>query len=187
MNTSTIELSHPRTLAPSNSCTIQQALALFFSPLRPERLPAREQLPPEDEVAGQAVAGVLEGGRFVLLEEEVAHPREAITAHGDQQQPPCVALHHGQHDPKRDQTGTDEMQHAAGGVAMLGEVEGVELLEGSVAVGGVAHGVGHVTKVAPRLEKPGHSPGMHARRTRARPRAIGGLDQRHSMPAGLRF
>src|SRR3546814_3333680 len=70
---------------------------------------------------------ILECRRPVLLEDEVADPGEAITGHRHRQQPEpllgkeCVAKY------AKHQQATDEVQPTAGGVAVLGEIERLEI------------------------------------------------------------
>ncbi len=100
-----------------------------------ELLRTGEQVPEEDEIARQAVPGVLERGGLVLLEEEVAHPCEAVAAERNANEPPRIARIDRQDDPGRYETRADEMQHPCGGLAMLREVVRIEFLQGSEPAG----------------------------------------------------
>src|SRR5688572_15654693 len=78
-----------------------------------------------------------ERGRAILLEEEVADPGKAVTAHERGQQPPAIALDDGQHQQRQHPAAADEMQAAAGAMAVLAQVVRVELAEAGKARHGV--------------------------------------------------
>lgn len=82
------------------------------------------------EVSLQAEPGVLESGRFVLFEEEVASPGEPIADYRSQEE---VSDGEGEEDGSQElkqcQDGSDEVKSPAGSVGVLREVERVEVLE----------------------------------------------------------
>src|SRR5215207_2858869 len=81
-----------------------------------------EELPVHHPVAPEAPERIGEGGGAVLLEGEVAHPREAVAGDRHQQQQPGVPGREGGEDEPQHQRAAGEVQLSAGGVAMLGEV-----------------------------------------------------------------
>src|SRR5262245_37668338 len=80
-------------------------------------------------VAHEAVQRALEAGGLVLLEHEVADPGEAVTAQQRVQQVLRAAAGQQHHQAQQRQRRADEVQPPAGAVAVLAQVERVELGE----------------------------------------------------------
>src|SRR3989304_3942787 len=74
-----------------------------------------------------------EGGRAILLEEEVADPGESITAEQRGQQERRLAAQHGSRSQQQHPAAADEMQAPRDRVAVLAEIERIELAEAGEA------------------------------------------------------
>src|SRR4051812_37461043 len=86
-------------------------------------------LPVHYPVAHEAVERLLECGRPVVLEEEVADPGETVAADQRGQQPPRIERNDKTEEAEERQGGPDEMKATAGEVCVFAEIEGVELRE----------------------------------------------------------
>ena len=98
---------------------------------RSETDAAGEGIPQHDPVPEEAVQGVPERGGTVLLEEEMAYPGEAVPGQRQGQQQPAVHGDDGQGEQQQNQQAAAVMQAAADVIAVLAQIEGVELGEGS--------------------------------------------------------
>src|SRR5262245_54358391 len=68
-----------------------------------------------------------EGRGAVLLEEEMSDPGKTVTTDQCGQQPPRVLLGEGDHQQRQHAAAAEEMQAATGAVAVLAQVERIEL------------------------------------------------------------
>ena len=80
-------------------------------------------------VAHEAVERPLEAGGLVLLKAEVPHPGKAVAAEQAIQQVLRLARGHQHGQAEQAERGANEVQAAAGAVAVLAQVEGVEVRE----------------------------------------------------------
>src|SRR5262249_34824274 len=90
---------------------------------------AAEDLGVHDRIPGKSVDRMLERRGPILLEEEMTDPGEAVA--GDRQQPPPSPAPAPDHRAEQDQNerAADEMQAPARRVAVLRQVERIELAE----------------------------------------------------------
>src|SRR6187551_3465827 len=89
--------------------------------------PAQVQFPPHAKVAGEAVERMPECRGPVVLEQEVTEPREAVAAGQRRQQPPRVPGGDEREHAQHRSPGAHVVQRARHRVAMLAQVEGIEL------------------------------------------------------------
>src|SRR5690606_19552017 len=75
-------------------------------------------------VAHEAVQGIFEGGRSVLLEEEMPDPGKAVTGHRQGQQQPGIGTEDGPGQQDQYQQAAAVVQTAADIVAVFAEIEG---------------------------------------------------------------
>jgi len=89
---------------------------------------AAQDIGKHDPVADQAVERMLEGRGPILFKNEMPDPGKAVAEQGHGQQPPGR-----QEDPEpqrhQNQQGADKMQTPAAQVAVLAQIEGVEIAE----------------------------------------------------------
>src|SRR5207237_7478872 len=98
----------PRSAAARSGCTRS-----------PEADAAGEHVTPHRPVAEQAVPGIGEGRRPVLLEEEVADPGEAVAGDEADQQPPEIQRRYAVQYCRKPERSPEEVQATAGRVRML--------------------------------------------------------------------
>ena len=80
-------------------------------------------------VAGEGIERMLERRRTVLLEKEMPDPGETIAAEQGTQQPPGIAADRSRGQQRKHAAAADEMQPARDAVAVLLEIERIELAE----------------------------------------------------------
>src|SRR3569623_756565 len=80
-------------------------------------------------VADEAVERILEGGRLVLLEEEVPDPGAGVAAEEGAEQVVGIGAHRGQGEEGQGDGAAEVVQAAADHVGMLAQVKRVELAE----------------------------------------------------------
>src|SRR5690554_6031131 len=96
---------------------------------------AAKTLPPDQdvfehhEVTEQAVKRILKGRGAVLLEEEMPDPGKGVAEQRHSEQPSPGLSQQCGNESRQGQHGAHEMQHPAGGIAMLSQVEWVEFPE----------------------------------------------------------
>src|SRR5690606_11704966 len=100
---------------------------------RSERDPAGEDVLEHHTVAGEGIERVAEGGRAALFEEEVADPGEGVATGQGRQQPSRIGPGNRRGDEGQRSAAADEMQASRDAVAMLSEVERIELAEAGKA------------------------------------------------------
>lgn len=123
--------------------------AICYSRATSEPNPPRKSIPEHHPVAHERPQRVLEGGRAVLFEDEVADPGEAVAGEGQGDEPQQVAAGDGVGEDRQHQQAAHVVQAAAGGVAVFLQVEGVELGEAVETLGGVGgHGAPPVVVMA---------------------------------------
>src|SRR6185503_5495439 len=91
--------------------------------------PANQDVAEHHEVAREAVPGMRESRGTVVLEEEVTDPREPVAGERRGQQPQRCAGDRSREQRREHERSADEMQPAAHWMAVLGQVERIELRE----------------------------------------------------------
>lgn len=87
----------------------------------------------EPDVALQAQPRIFECRGFVVLEDEVAHPRKGVADDRNcQQVSESHSEEHCSQKLKEGEQSANEVESSAGSVGVLGEVKGVELFQGFV-------------------------------------------------------
>src|ERR1700678_1148329 len=90
---------------------------------------ALQNIPPKPPIAHQAEPGIFEGGRLVVLKEEVADPGECVTLNQRCcNQPPALGGHSGNQQDGGNARAC-EMQPPAGRVGMFTEIKRIEVAE----------------------------------------------------------
>ncbi len=82
---------------------------------------------PHAPVADEAVEGVFEGGRAVVFEEEMADPCECVALQQSIEDEHGVARDYGHDNQHKADAGADEVQTAAGAIAVLAQVKRVKV------------------------------------------------------------
>src|SRR5205814_5279369 len=96
---------------------------------RSEFDPARYNVAPHRPIAHEGIERVREGRGTVLLEEEVADPREEIAGDQPDEEPPGISRNRRAHDTREAEAGAGEVQPAARAIRVLREVERIEFRE----------------------------------------------------------
>src|SRR5690606_24720738 len=113
-----------------------EVVEAFAARTRSEFDASEQNIPEQREIAEQAEPRIPERRRTILFEHEVPDPSESVAGNGRGQQPPrvCAGKRNG-HD-QNDQGRSDEVQASTRRVAMLGQIEGVEISEALEAIVG---------------------------------------------------
>lgn len=96
---------------------------------RLEFLFSSKQIPPQNEITCEAVSRVFERCRFVLFKEEMAYPSEAVSYERNQDEQAGIVKYYRCGNKRNNEAGSNEMQNAAGRVAMLFQIKLVEIFK----------------------------------------------------------
>jgi len=94
---------------------------------------AREDIAEQDEIRGEAVPRVRESRGSILFEHEVSDPGKPIPGERYEHKQPQVAGAHRNQRERYHQRSADEMQPAAGQVAMFAQIISIKVREGREA------------------------------------------------------